>query len=399
MTAQTRSTVTDPAPVIEALFAEARRRRRRIRLTGSGVVLLAAVALALGLTFFGPGAGGHHGSPGPAGGQAAARANRDPRLVWVTSDNRVIIGDLRTLTSRSVGEADVAWPAPLVPAGGLIYWVNASGGYVDGAEWPQVIEALNPRTGTSTIVSPGEYIFPSADGHHVYAALGGEWLALLPPRPGLPPKQLTLPRGWYLPGGAGLSVANGITVQSTDAPTPSRPAELAVWNPRTGEVRPIGRAEGAIAAYTPRGADYSLLAWMPARCRFPSCPITITNTATLASRTLHSPLGYGFVMGGAFSPNGQQLATFVNVSGQAGGEAAELAIASTATGTIRVVPQVKMTVGEDADWVRWLPGGRTLVAEGYRDYLVNAATLAARPFHFTPIRYGVYIDYSAELIP
>jgi hypothetical protein len=396
--AETRSGAADPEPVVEALFAEARRRRRRIRLAASGaVVLVAVIALTLSLAWSGRRAGRHPSSPGIAGGPGATRAGRDPRLVWVTFDGRVIVGDLRTLTSRTIGAADVDFTTSLVPAGGLVYWVKESGGYVDGAFWPRAIEALNPRTGTSTIVSPGEYLFSSANGRRIYDALTDESLALLPTGPGQPPGQLTLPRGWYLPGGAGLSVANGITVRSTDAPTPSHPDELAVWNPRTGQVRPIGPAEGAIAAYTPPDARYSLLAWMSARCRFPSCPITITNTATLASRTLRSPLGYGFVLGGAFSPDGRHLAVFVNVTPQAGGQTAELAIVSVATGAIRLVPQVKMTVGEDTDWVRWLPGGRTLVAQGNDDYLVNAATLAARPFQFTGN--GQDVNYSAELLP
>src|SRR5262249_33483996 len=123
--------------------------------------------------------------------------------------------------------------------------------------------------------------------------------------------------------------------------------------------------------------------WMPAGCRFPSCPIAITNTVTLASRTIHSPLGHGFVLGGAFSPNGRRLAVFANVSARAGDEAAELAIVSTVTGAGHLVPGVRMMVGEDADWIRWLPGGTSLITQASHDYLVNTVTLAARPFHFT----------------
>src|SRR5712691_761625 len=96
-------------------------------------------------------------------------------------------------------------------------------------------------------------------------------------------------------------------------------------------------------------------------------------------------------------PDGRQLAVFVNDSPKAGGQTAELAIVSTATGAVRLVPTIRMTVGEDADWVRWLPGGTRLVVLANRNYLVTAATLAARPFRFT--RGGRDVNYSAVLIP
>jgi hypothetical protein len=169
---------------------------------------------------------------------------------------------------------------------------------------------------------------------------------------------------------------------------------------RPGQLTVIGRAMGVIGAYTPRGARYSLLAWMPASCKFPSCPIKITDTATLSSRTLRSPLRHGFVLGGAFSPDGRQLAVFINRQPKAGGQTAELAIASTATGAMRLAPRVRMTVGQDTDWVRWLPGGARLVVLANRNdqvtYLVTAATLAARPFRFTGG--GHDVNFSAELI-
>ncbi|MDX6392931.1 MAG: hypothetical protein QOJ73_3994 [Streptosporangiaceae bacterium] len=384
----------DDDQVVLALFAEARKRRRRIRLTGSIVVAaLVAVTVALGLVWPHQPLGR---SPVPTGRAGAAPALAVP-LAWVDSNDRVVIGNLATFTRRVVAEVDADPAVPLVPLGGHIYWVKFSGGYVDGAFWPRTIEELNPATGKSTDIGPGEFAFPSAGGQRLYISQTDNTLAELPAGASGRSRQLTLPTGWYLPGGLSIAVANGIVVQSDDAPARTHPADLAVWNPQTGQLMVIGRALGAIGAYTPRGAAYSLLAWMPANCRFPSCPVKITNTATLASRTLRSPLRYGFVLGGAFSPDGRQLAVFVNDSPQAGGETAELAIVSTATGAVRLAPQVRMTVGEDADWVRWLPGGTRLVVQASRNYVVTAATLAARPFRFTGG--GQDINFSAEIIP
>lgn len=394
------ATAADPGPAsdseIQALFAEARRHRnvRLVRL--GGLALFVVIALIVGLTWPRPSAGRRHGGAASGSGLAGTRSGRIPLLVWATDDGRVIIGNLATLSVRVVAEANVDTSSPLVPSSGLVYWVNLGGGFVDGALWPRIVEALDPATGRSVAITPGEYLFPSATGAKVYAALTDTSLTELPTGSGRP-GDLTLPAGWFLPGGEGIAVANGIVVRSRDYPAAARPAELAIWNPATGRVRPIGRGYGPVVAYTPRGAGYSLLAWMPASCRFPSCPITITNTATLASRALHSPLGHGFVLGGAFSPDGRRLAVFANVSGQAGGQPAELAIANTATGATHMIAGVLMGVGLDSDWIRWLPGGTSLITQASRDYLVNTATLAARPFRFTGTAQD--INFSAELIP
>jgi hypothetical protein len=387
---------------VQALFAEARRRRRRIRLAGCMVIALAVAAVALGLAWpdYPPGRSGR--SPVPAGRSGMAHAWKAPQLAWAGFKDRLMLGNLATFTSRVVAQVNADPSAPLVPFGGRLYWINQSGGQVDGAFWPQTIEQLNLATGKSTDIGPGEFMFLSADGRRLYISQTDTMLAELSAGAAGPLRQLALPAGWYLPGGFAVAVATGIVVQSNDAQALAHPPDLAVWNPRTGQVTVIGRAVGnavanAIGAYTPRGAGYSLLAWMPASCRLLFCPIKITNTATMSSRTLRSPLGDGFVLGGAFSPDGRQLAVFVNRSRKAGGETAELAIASTATGTVRLVPGVRMTVGEDADWVRWLPGGTRLIVLANRNYLVSAATLAARPFRFTGA--GQDVNFSAVLIP
>lgn len=380
----------DHGKAVQALFAEARRRRRRIRRT---VVVVAVAAVTVALVLAWPHPAGRGGGPAvPAGRSGAPRAARVPLLAWVDVNNRVVLGDLATSTKRVVAAVNADPSAPLVPLGGHIYWVS----------WPRMIEELNPATGKSTDIGPGEFIFPSADGRSLYISQTDTTLAELPADASGRSRQLTLPSGWWLPGGFSIAVANGIVVQSNDAQALAHPPDLAVWNPQTGKMKVMGRAIGnvvtsVIGAYTPRGAGYSLLAWVPASCRFPYCPIKITNTATLSSRTLRSPLPYGFVLGGAFSPDGRQLAVFANTGPKAGGETAELAIISTATGAVRLVPTVRMTVGEDVDWVRWLPGGARLIVQAQRDYLVTAATLAARPFQFTGSGQG--INFSAELIP
>lgn len=385
--------------LVRALFAEARKRRRRIRLAGSAIVAAVAVAVTLSLAWTRQPPALLSGPPA-AHRFAAGPDAKVPQLAWVSPNYRVVLGSLATFTTRVVAEANADPAAPLVPFGGHLFWINQDGGQVDGAYWPRAIEELNLATGRSTDLGHGEFMFASGD-RRLYIAETDTTLAQLPASATGQSRPRNLPAGWYLPGGFSVAVANGIVIQSNNARSPARPPDLAVWNPQTGQVTVIGRAIGnnvrnVVGAYTPPGASYSLLAWIPASCKRLLCPITITNTATLASRTLRSPLGYGLVPGGGFSPDGRELAVFANARPLAGRQSAELAIASTETGTVRLVPAVRLTVGEEAEWVRWLPGGTHLVVLANRDYLVNAKTLAARPFHFTG---GQEVNFSAELLP
>jgi hypothetical protein len=198
-----------------------------------------------------------------------------------------------------------------------------------------------------------------------------------------------------LPAGFGVAVVNGILVQSTADAGTGLSSVLAVWNPRSGRVKVLGRGFGA---YSEAGS--SELAWMPASCRFPmNCPITITNTVTLASRTLRSPLRYGFALGGAFSPDGRQLAVFVNTTLGAGGGQAELAIVSIKTGGLRLVPEVRLRLGQDIAWARWMPDGKQLIAGSIAStYLVTVPALSALPVRFTRST-DQEINYSATVIP
>jgi hypothetical protein len=390
-----------------ALFAEARRRRRRRRLAGAAVSLaLAAGATAFAVTW------SHH--PPAALRPDAARsagpgsnAGRSALVAWVDGNSLLHVGDLGTRIQRVVTEANAEPSTPLVQSGGRIYWVDTAGTYVPSlGHWSQVVQELDLATGKVAMFQPGQWIFPSADGRQLYLSqIDNESLIEVPAAGSGVPRHLTLPAGWYLPGGVGTAVAGGIVVQSHPELAIRHPPVLGIWSTRTGRVQVLGRGVGAdsgavISAYTPPGAGHSLLAWMPATCRYPvKCAIRITSTSTLASRTLRSPLPYGFALGGAFSPDGSQLAVFVNRRPGTGGGMAQLAIVSTRTGTTRLVPGARFLLGEDIAWARWLPGGKQLIAEGTAsDYIVTPATLAARPLRFRHSADGD-IGYSAVVIP
>lgn len=139
-------------------------------------------------------------------------------------------------------------------------------------------------------------------------------------------------------------MANGILVESGGQAARARTV-TAVWDPQTGALKAIGRDLGVMAAYTPPGARYSLLAWLSARCSAgQNCPLQITNTATLSTQTVRSPLHHGFAIGAAFSPGGKQLAVFVNRNSLGTGTV-QLAMVDAGTRAMRLVGAVRLGSG------------------------------------------------------
>jgi hypothetical protein len=360
-----------------------------------------------------------HRAPGREGGGtrpagAAAAGSSSAVAVWFDGVS-LHVGDIHldgSVSQRVVAEVNAA-ALPLVPARGRVYWVDPAGTFVPAlGHWSEVVRYLDVATGTIGTAGAGQTVFLSADGRDLFMSQTATSLTESPLTAGGTARQLALPRGWYLPGGdgladlvsgAGLATANGIVVQSRESPGQGGRV-LALWNPGTGQVAVIGRARGVIDAYTPPGARYSLLAWLPADCRPPgACALTITNTATRSARTVRSPLPGGFALGGAFLPAGSagaRLAVFLN---EDSATAAQLALVHLATGTVRVAPRPRLALGEDIAWARWLPDGAHLVvgAGAGRSYLVDAATLSAEPLlgargHGDD---GGDIDYTTAIVP
>lgn len=325
-----------------------------------------------------------------------------PSVAWVDYDGRLHIANLATARQR-VAARTTAYPVtPLTQAGGNLYWVDWGSGF------PEVRE-LDLAAGTTRDLGYGMSVFASSDGGHVFIARTGTSVTEFPSSGRGQELELRAPRGWYV-AARPTAVAGGIIVQSSDEEANPRPARIGVWDLRTGKVTVLGQTVasayfGPIGAVTPPGADYSLIAWMPSRCKLLiNCPIQVTNTATGSSITLTSPMPNGFALGGAFSPDGRELAVIVNTGPGPCCAAAELAIASTQTGSLRLVPLARFTIGEDVAWVQWLPGGRQLIAgAGTGSYIVDTATLSVRPLlflhsHDHNIQDSQDVNYSAVVI-
>ena len=383
-----------PAPAdpgaAQALFREAHQRRRRRRRTATaGAVLTATAAVLFAMLGTGGPPGRANGRPGPTPAGAAPGTTSRVTVVWYDGVH-LRAGSIQPgggVTQRVVAEVN-ADTLPLVRAGGRVYWVDQAGTFVPAlGHWSEVVQYLDVSTGRIGTAGPGQTVFASADGRDLFMAQTATSLTETPVTGGGAPKLLTLPAGWYLPGGdglgdlvsgAGLATANGIVVQSRDGWDPGG-SVLALWDPGRSRVVVIGRAVAVIDAYTAPGADSSLLAWIPAACRLPgNCPVEITDTATLTTRTVRSPRPGGFAMGGAFSPSGTRLAVFLNAGT---GQAARLALVDPVTGAVTVAPAPALELGMDIAWARWLSGGGRLIvgAGAGAAYLVDPATRAAEP--------------------
>jgi hypothetical protein len=396
----------------QALFAEARRRRRRRRIAGAAVTLAVAGLVATGLA----GGGSRHGPPhrirsGPR--PAAVVQPRVPgftlpaaHVAWVDYSGQLHIGDVATGAQHVVANVlsgdGGGW---FVRAGEHLYWPD-----FDSIKNIVAIRDYDLATGKIQYLGRGESVFASADGRHVYVMRSRTALIELRAGGSGAPRPLTVPAGWHLDFPSPITLARGgIAVTGNGDRADAFSSGIAIWYPRVGQLRRISTGGDAIAGYTPRHGRHGLLAWAPPRCPRGDCVIKITNTATMATITVRSPLHHGFTESdGTFSPDGRQLAVFIRRASISSSwpNHSELAIVNTRTGHLRIVRAARLVTQEDAGWVLWLPGGKRLLVGALSfSYAVDAKTLAARPFFFVhgtsdhDIMDTPDINFSATLLP
>jgi hypothetical protein len=391
------------SPDIEVLFAEARRRRRRRRLAGCAVTLVLAGAVAAGVVAGGGGRPARRGShdrrpPVPAKADVSRLALPSVRMAWL-DNGLLMVGNPATGAVRTGPSADASTSAPLVFADGRLYWADS---YQDSAP----IRDYDLATGKIRYLQRGEAVFAALDGRHLYIVHSSRVLLEVPADGADRVVALRAPAGWYMSGvTAGwepIEAAGGIVVYSSAKPDYVPPsARAGVWNPVTGRVRILGAGITIFGVYTPPGARYSLIAWVPSSRRIAlDDSLRITSTLTGATVSVRNPLHHGFAASGApaFSPGGTQMAVFVRTGslGDSNG-LSQLAIVNTSTGAARVVPGTALNTTEDAFWAIWLPRGQRILAGAVGSaYVVDPRTLAVRPFTF----FGSSTDgFSATVLP
>jgi hypothetical protein len=382
----------------QLLFHEARRRRQRRRLLAGIVLVVVTAGIVVALVT--PGAQAPTRPPASQPPPTPLRpvgAAAIPQIAWVDYNGQLHIGDLSGFTQRVVAQADADPTAPLVTAGGRVFWVRSeqpnSAGTVTAIPKPTVF-GFDTGTGQTERIAAGTQVMASASRNFIYVEtdyrhLTEYWLNGTPRG-----RTLTLPNGWF-PLNPGLNqnptpvVANGIVVATW--PVAEKNRMLGIWNPSTGRVRVLGKVWQVTATYTAPGARSSLIAWNPASCETPrSCTLKITNTANYSSRVVISPTGH-FLWGGSFSPHGSELAAFVSSGAIHGDPTAQLAIVSTQSGALKLVKDVNVYIGDAVAWADWLPDGRHLITGGLTpfgstvpavDVLVDSQTDQASPFRF-----------------
>jgi hypothetical protein len=421
---------TRPAPAAadtELLFKEAHQRRRRRRL-GIAAITLVAVAVstaAVALTR------SSHAQPAPAAPVAQQPAVKlpgtAPRIAWVDYQGNVRIGSLQTHEQRIIARGARDPVTSIVASGSRLFWVSGSFTKLGG---PTVM-VYDTATGRVGRFASGDRVFNAAGSTDVFVDAGDpdSYLSLVRySLQGRLVQRFSYPQGWYLPdpetlGTSTLALARGEILLQTESarlvgkPVSAEPSKLAVWTPATGNLRVIGDASFLVATYTDRSNAGSSVAWLPWSCgtTYQTCAVQLTDLGSGTTRQIRSPLGFGFDMRGAFSPDGTQLAAFANTS--SGGYNPEtrrnpetrLALIDVATGSLRLVPAATIEIGEGIGWAQWLPGSRQLIAGGVEGadaagiwktnhFLVDSVTRSAAPFSF--LRDGQQdVNYSAVVLP
>jgi hypothetical protein len=421
-------TAPDPAQV---LFPEARKRRHRRWLVVVALVVVVVAGLTLAMTAL---------KPGPSSPQSSARTpslptgpisvrGALPQVAWADYLGRLHIGHLAGLTQRVVAQADADPTASLVSLDHTIFWVRSQlpnrNQTVDSISDP-VVQGFDTTTGRTFTVAPGIQVFASLSRTFLYVESDDGNLSEYWPNGASRGHVLHAPDGWYLSDPSLLGdptpvVANGILVESGSArsgsaadgcsesagalcpattrlqPASKNPPTLGIWSPTTGHVRVMGRVWKVLGSYTKPGARSSLVAWAPASCqKADNCSLHITDSFTLSTRLVHSPLGHGFDWGGGFSPDGTQLAVFVKTDRWNLSPTTQLALV-TGPGSIRVVPGAIINNGDALAWAEWYPDGSHLITGGVgspdgvtndNHFVVDARTGSVVPFRFLADRNG-----------
>jgi hypothetical protein len=289
----------------------------------------------------------------------------DALLAWVDASLGLVLGDPVTGDSTIVGPQG-NWCATCS--------LVADGGGAVAAEHGTIYRFDVSRRGWHSL-GPGDAVFASPFIGEIYVAVNGQLeLRSLDGRRTAGP--------WTVPGGytAGVfqaprAVNNGVLIESSDRSAAER--RLALWDPPTGRVQPLGSVWQLIDTHFSAANAPSTIARVD--CAQPGqpklCVLLLTNSVTGETRQVSSPVaGSGFIFGGAFSPDGTRLAAFVSAT-QGGGNA-QLVIVDVNTGRVQRVGNATVGIGEAYGYATWSRSGDWVVFGGYPGYM-NAYRLGS----------------------
>jgi hypothetical protein len=367
------------------LFEEARRRRRRRRIVAATVVVFTVGATFIGVAVF---AGGDHRHVKPAStSPATPPASRlspsvtsgTTALAWIDYSGGLRVGtpgsgqDDRLVTS-TVADATT----PLVAIGSRVFFVES-----DDPSGSNVVD-VDTATGREQSLGVGINVTTTTDRRDLLVALDAHRLVELSPTGRRLSPVWTVPAGYTLATYSAqrplVAVAAGIAVQSikpirSTHVTPTTVDDLALWDPAHDSIRVLGPDVFVLGAYTPPGANHSLLAWVDGRpAGTASYRLAITDTTTLRTQLISSPIqssaaefGRNFVGGGGFSPDGRYLAAFVTSFRPENWPDAQLVLIDVANHAVEPIANTTVQIGEPQGWVSWSPTGSELFGGSYRE--------------------------------
>ena len=400
----------------EAVIREARQRRRRRWLVA--VLIVAALVLvgtAAGLVANGGGKDPATSSPStPKAIPSSVRPSHSvlpgtTQLVWFASGG-LHLGNPSQGTDRVVAQVD-ATATRLVSIGSRVYFFRRGSPDVSTANGGNRIAVLDIESGRVHSLGAGINLTTTTDGRDLLVALDPIHLVEVSPTGARLSPVWTVPSGYTLNTYASqhplAAVVGGIAVESTNSSPTSGAYGLAIWSPSGGTIRVLGHDAFVIGSYTRPGANHSLLAWIDGSGAGADVNrLAITDTATMTTRLISSPLsgvfpsavsqygsdvvefGSNFLGGGAFSPDGRQLAAFVSAFRAHDWPNAQLVLVNPNTGSVQLIANTLIQIGEPAGWATWSPTGSDLFGGSYREGpVVQAFALKEGQTQATPLTF------------
>ena len=393
-------------PEVQVLIKEARQHQRRRWLAAGAVVIVLGGIIVGVVATMGSHGGARISAPrvDPAG--SAARGPSSSRsgaveLAWIASGG-LHLGDPSNGTDHLVPHTSAAAGPRLVHIGSRVFFFETSGYDPSALNGGRHIAAFDTSTGQVRQLSEGINLTTTADGRNLFVALDPTHLVELSPTGARLSPVWTIPSGYTLESYAAqqalAAVAGGIVVQSALPVSPNSGAHaLAIWDPAAGSIRRVaGQEVFVIGSYTEPGRDHGLVAWIDATgTGIDSWRLAITDTATLSTRLISSPLrgsfpavdyGDNFIGGGGFSPDGRQLAAFVTAYRPHDWPDAQLVLVNSSTGSVRLVGNTVVQIGEPQGWVAWAPDGTEVFGGSFREgAVIQAFKLKVGQTRATPL--------------
>jgi hypothetical protein len=403
------------ADTAQLLFREARQRRRRRWLVALLIVVVfVLVGIAGGLVANGRGGDTTPISPSTLKAiPPSVRLNHSvlpgtTELVWFASGG-LHLGNPNQGSDRVVARVD-ATATRLVSIGSRVYFFRRGSPDVSAANGGNRIAVFDIGSGRVHSLGAGINLTTTTNGRDLLVALDPIHLVRLSPTGARLSPVWTVPSGYTLNTYASqhplAAVAGGIAIEST-RPSASGAYVLAIWYPSRGTIRVLGRDAFVIGSYTPPGASHSLLAWIDGGgAGVDVNRLAITDTATMTTRLISSPLsgvfsssvqqygsdvvefGSNFLGGGAFSPDGRQLAAFVSAYRPHDWPNAQLVLVNPNTGSVRLIANTLIQIGEPAGWATWSPSGSDVFGGSYREGpVIQAFVLKIGQTQATPLTF------------